>query len=277
MRIAPAAVESSAVTFEHVAFAFDEQVILGDVSFRIPVGTMRIVLGQSGSGKSVMLKLILGLLRPDSGEIHVNGQRIDTMSEPDLLAARSDVGMMFQGNALFDSLTVSENVGYRLFEEAMMPIEEAQKRVEHILTFVGLGDYLDRMPSELSGGQRRRVALARAMVSKPRLLLLDDPTSGLDPLIATTVDDEIIKLRDLEQVTLIVATHQIRDAMYLATHLAVREGSDFRIVPTEAADPRATFMMLHRGAIVFEGTAAELLSSNDRFLREFLYKTLPPW
>ena len=151
--------------------------------------------------------------------------------------------MLFQENALFDSLTVAENVGYRLYEETDMPIDQVRERVEEVLGFVGLGDYIDRMPSELSGGQRRRVAIARAMAAKPDLLLFDDPTSGLDPITATTVDDEIVKLRDLEHVTSIVVTHQIRDAFYVATHEAVREDGRLRIV--RAPRGEATTRELH--------------------------------
>lgn len=267
-----------AVVFDRVSFAFDEHVVLRDISFTIPKGSMRILLGASGVGKSVVLKLILGLLRPDSGRILVNGQRIDDMSEHDLLQVRADVGMLFQESALFDSLTVAENVGYRLYEETDMPDDQVRRRIEEILGFIGLGEYIDRMPSELSGGQRRRVAIARAMASRPHLLLFDDPTTGLDPIIATTVDDEIVKLRDLERVTSIVVTHQIRDAFYVATHEAVRSDDHVQIVnANEATVEHAEFMVLHEGRIEFQGSAAELLAAQDAYLREFLFMTLPPW
>jgi phospholipid/cholesterol/gamma-HCH transport system ATP-binding protein len=269
---------SCAVMFDRVALAFDDHVVLRDVSFSIPRGSMRYLLGASGSGKSVVLKLVLGLLRPDSGRIFVNGRRIDAMAERELLEVRTDVGMLFQESALFDSLTVADNVGYRLFEETDMSEEAAYARVEEVLRFLGLHEYMDRMPGQLSGGQRRRVAIARAMASKPHLLLLDDPTTGLDPILATTVDDEIVKLRDLEHVTSIVATHQMRDAFYVATHTADRANGEVRIRPTaEGEVERADFIVLHDGRIHFEGTAAELLASRDSYLREFLYMTLPPW
>jgi phospholipid/cholesterol/gamma-HCH transport system ATP-binding protein len=267
----------SAVVFEEVSFAFDEHVVLRDVSFRVPTGGMRILLGASGAGKSVVLKLILGLLRPDAGRIFVHGQRIDGLTEGELLRMRARVGMLFQENALFDSLTVEENVGYRLFEETDMPADQARSRVEEVLGFVGLGEYTVRMPSELSGGQRRRVAIARAMASRPDLLLFDDPTTGLDPVIATTVDDEIVKLRDLEHVTSITVTHQIRDAFYVATHEAVRSDGRVQILSADAKTADAQFMVLHEGRIQFEGSAAELLASQDSYLREFLFMTLPPW
>lgn len=267
-----------AVVFDHVSFAFDDHVVLRDVSFAVPKGTMAILLGASGAGKSIILKLTIGLLRPDSGSILVNGERIEQMPERDLMRVRSDIGMLFQEGALFDSLTVAENVGYRLYEETQTPMADVRQRVEEVLGFVGLGDYVDQMPSELSGGQRRRVAIARAMAARPKLLLFDDPTTGLDPITATTVDDQIVKLRDLERVTSIVVTHQIRDAYYVATHEAARSGSDLEIraVHGESVD-HARFMVLHEGRIYFEGSAAELLAARDAYLREFLFMTLPPW
>ena len=284
-RTAPAAARMSeesatspAVVFDKVSFAFDDHVVLRDISFTVPKGSMTILLGASGAGKSVVLKLILGLLRPDAGTILVNGQRVDRLSERDLLRIRGDIGMLFQENALFDSLTVAENVGYRLYEETEMPEEQVRGRIEEVLGFIGLGEYIGRMPSELSGGQRRRVAIARAMAAKPTLVLFDDPTTGLDPVIATTVDDEIVKLRDLEHVTSIVVTHQIRDAFYVATHEAVREHEQVQVRATnETGAERARFMVLHEGRIYFEGSAEELRASRDAYLREFLFMTLPPW
>jgi phospholipid/cholesterol/gamma-HCH transport system ATP-binding protein len=266
------------IVVDHVSYAFDDHVVLRDVSFSVPKGSMRFLLGASGSGKSVLLKLILGLLRPDSGRIAVNGQQIDHLPEPELLRIRADIGMVFQENALFDSLTVSENVGFRLYEESDMSLDQVRARVEEVLGFIGLGEFIDRMPSELSGGQRRRVAVARAMASRPGVLLFDDPTTGLDPIIATTVDDEVVKLRDLEQVTCIVATHQIRDAFYIATHEATRTGSDVHIgMAGDAKATHAEFMVLHEGRFIFQGRAADLLASEDAYLKEFLFNTLPPW
>src|SRR3954466_939052 len=277
---APAATHanaSPAVMFDHVSFVFDDNVVLRDISFSDPRGAMRILLGASGAGKSTVLKLILGLLRPDSGTIVVNGHRLNEMTERELLAMRADIGMLFQESALFDSLTVAENVGYRLYEETDLPLEQVRRRIEEVLGFIGLGEYIDRVPSELSGGQRRRVAIARAMASKPGLLLFDDPTTGLDPIIASTVDDEIVKLRDLEHVTSIVVTHQIRDAFYVATHQAIGSGGHVEIVSAEGSLDRAEFMVLHEGRITFQGSADELLAAQDAYLREFLFMTLPPW
>jgi phospholipid/cholesterol/gamma-HCH transport system ATP-binding protein len=264
------------VVFDHVSFAFDDHVVLRDVSFHLRRGDMLMLLGASGSGKSVLLKLMLGLLRPDAGSIRVAGRAIERMSEAELMAVRADIGMLFQESALFDSLSVADNVGYRLLEELRLPAADVHDRVAEVLGFIGLGEFIDRMPSELSGGQRRRVAIARAMAAKPNLLLFDDPTSGLDPITATTVDDEIVKLRDLEHVTSIVVTHQIRDAFYIANHRAVPDGNAARI---EAVNDEsgARFMVLHDAGIAFEGSAAELRASSDPYLREFLFMTLPPW
>jgi phospholipid/cholesterol/gamma-HCH transport system ATP-binding protein len=267
-----------AVEFRNVRLAFDEQVVLDDLSFCAPRGGMRILLGASGAGKSLVLKLILGLLRPDSGEILVNGSRVDTMRERDLLRLRAEIGMLFQETALFDSLTVDENVGYRLYEESDMPREQVRARVEEVLGFVGLSEFIDRMPATLSGGQRRRVAIGRAMAHKPDLILFDDPTVGLDPIIAASIDDEIVKLRDFEQVTSIVVTHQIRDAHYIATKAARRTPEGITIVDaTEEEAARAIFLVLRDGRIQFEGTTAELLANPEPDLKEFLYRTLPPW
>ena len=170
--------------------------------------------------------------------ISVNGQRIDHLPERDLLRMRAGIGMSFQENALFDSLTVNENVGYRMYEETDMPIEDVRRRVDEVLAFIGLAEYAERMPSEISGGQRRRVGIARAMAASPELMLFDDPTTGLDPLTAASVDDEVVKLRDLHHVTTIVATHQIRDAFYIATHVATKTPEGARI--GSADDPDAT-------------------------------------
>jgi phospholipid/cholesterol/gamma-HCH transport system ATP-binding protein len=258
--------------FDKVSLAFDDKVILRDVSFTLITGRTKIILGASGAGKSTILKLILGLLKPDSGVIWVNGERVDTMSELEMMKVRADLGMVFQEGALFDSLTVSENVGYKLYEETNMPPQLVRARVEEVLGFIGLADYIDRMPSELSGGQRRRVAIARAMAAKPRILLYDEPTTGLDPITASTVDDEIIKLRDLENVSSIVVTHQLRDAFYVATHEAERRDDGLlRILPADADKAEeAEFIMLKDGRIAFEGHAAELRGSKDPYLQTFL-------
>jgi len=263
----------AAIVFENVSLAFDDKVILDEISFSLQPGHMKIVLGASGAGKSTILRLILGLLKPDAGKIWVNGTRVDELSEAELMPVRADLGMVFQESALFDSLTVRENVGYRLYEETRQPIDEVDKRVAEVLGFVGLGEFGDRMPSELSGGQRRRVAIARAITSRPKIVLYDEPTTGLDPITAVTIDDEIIKLRDLEHVTSIVVTHQLRDAFHIATHRAVN-GNGNGEVRFEKAPPDdqedTEFLMLRDGAVAFEGPAAELRNSRDPYLQSFL-------
>ena len=260
-----------AIVLDHVSLAFDEKVILRDVSFTLLAGHTKILLGASGAGKSLTLKIILGLLRADGGAVWVNGHRVDQMSELEMMGVRADVGMVFQEGALFDSLTVRENVGYRLYEETTMPLDQIEQRVREVLGFIGLGEFIDRMPSALSGGQRRRVAIARAMASKPKILLYDEPTTGLDPITATTVDDEIIKLRDLENVSSLLVTHQLRDAFYVATHRAVRENGQIRIVPAdERKESEAEFLMLRDGRLVFEGDTDALRNSKDTYLQTFL-------
>jgi phospholipid/cholesterol/gamma-HCH transport system ATP-binding protein len=259
------------VLLDRVSLAFDDKVILKDISLSLISGHTKIILGASGAGKSMTLKIILGLIKADEGVVWVNGQRVDELSERELMAVRAEIGMVFQEGALFDSLTVRENVGYRLYEETDMPVDQVNRRVDEILGFIGLGEYVDRMPSALSGGQRRRVAIARAMASKPRLLLYDEPTTGLDPITALTVDDEVIKLRDIERVSSIVVTHQLRDAFYIATHRAVEEGGRIRIVPADERKEReAEFVMLRDGGIVFEGDADALRRSHEEYLRRFL-------
>jgi phospholipid/cholesterol/gamma-HCH transport system ATP-binding protein len=260
------------IVFDHVQLAFDDKVVLRDVSFTLVRGHTKVILGASGSGKSTALKIVTGLLKADSGVVWVNGERIDQMTEHEMMAVRADLGMIFQEGALFDSLTVRENVGYKLYEESDTPIGEIDERVKEVLGFVGLIEHLQKMPSELSGGQRRRVAIARAMAFKPRILLYDEATTGLDPITATTVDDEIIKLRDLEGVSSIVVTHQLRDAFYVATRMAVRDpDGKVRIVAASREKERETeFIMLRDGIIVFEGDAEELRNSKDEYIQTFL-------
>ena len=260
------------VLFDRVQLAFDEKVVLRDLSFTLLKGHTKIILGASGSGKSTILKIITGLLRSDAGVVWVNGQRVDQLTEAQLMDVRDDLGLIFQEGALFDSLTVRENVGYKYYEETDMPLEQVDARVKEVLGFIGLVEHLDKMPSELSGGQRRRVAIARAMAFKPRILLYDEATTGLDPITAITVNDEVIKLRDLEGVSSIVVTHQLRDAFYVATHMAVRDASgQVRVVPaTPEKCEEAEFIMVKDGVICFEGTADELRRSTDPYLQTFL-------
>ncbi|HEX8030482.1 MAG TPA: ATP-binding cassette domain-containing protein [Vicinamibacterales bacterium] len=260
------------VLFDKVNLSFDEKVILRDVTFSVRAGHTKIFLGASGAGKSTILKLMLGLLKPDSGTIWVLGHRVDEMNEAQLMGVRHHMGMVFQEGALFDSFTVGENVGYKLYEETRMPLEEVRARVDEVLGFVGLGQHVDKPPSALSGGQRRRVAIARAMAARPTLLLYDEATTGLDPMTALTVDAEIVKLRDLERVTSVLVTHQLRDAFYVATHEARRSANgEVELVEAGAAKvEEADFVMIREGRVAFEGSAHDLRTSKDPYLQTFL-------
>jgi phospholipid/cholesterol/gamma-HCH transport system ATP-binding protein len=258
------------ISFRDVHLAFDRPILEG-VSFDVHPGTTKIILGGSGSGKTTILRLILGLLRPDRGEIRVNGVDVVGLGEEEFRPVRLDIGMVFQEGALFDSMTVGENVGYRLREDGR-PEEEIESRVEELLTYVGLDALARRMPSELSGGQRRRVALARALAARPRLMLYDEPTTGLDPITATTITDLIVKVRDQDQVSSILVTHQLRDAFNIARSrvrrvegelVFERERDLTRVQGTE-------FLMLRDGHVVFEGAPQALRASADAYIREFL-------
>ena len=267
----PSGSEEPVIVFEHVSLAFDDTVVLRDVSFTLGKGHTKIILGASGAGKSISLKLLLGLLKPDGGRVYVNGHLVNDYTEAQMMKVRADIGMVFQEGALFDSLSVAENVGYKLYEETDLPLDVIRKRVEEVLGFVRLSQFIDRRPSELSGGQRRRVAIARAMAVKPRILLYDEPTTGLDPITSTTIDEEIVKLRDFEEVTSILVTHQLRDAFFVATKEAVRRDGTVEFVdagPEKMAE--AEFMMLKDGLIIFEGTADELRASKDPYIQAFL-------
>ena len=267
----PAADETPAIEVKNLSLAFDDKVILRDVSFTLHRGHTKLILGASGSGKSTILKLVLGLLRPDGGEIWINGERTDTMTERELMRVRGHLGMVFQEGALFDSLTVAENVGYKLYEESELSLGDVRRRVEEVLGFVGLQEHIDKAPSELSGGQRRRVAIARAMAAKPGILLYDEATTGLDPITATSVDEEMVKLRDLENVSSIIVTHQLRDAFFVAEHEAMREQGQLRIIRADAQKcDEAEFIMLKDGGVVFEGNAHELRESRDPYIKTFL-------
>jgi phospholipid/cholesterol/gamma-HCH transport system ATP-binding protein len=259
------------ISFRDVHLSFDRPILQG-VSFDLAPGTTKIVLGGSGSGKTTILRLILGLLKPDSGSIHVDGTEVGRLGEEDLRPFRLKIGMVFQEGALFDSLTVGENVGYRLVEDGEMPEGEIEARVREMLGFVGLEKFYGRMPSELSGGQRRRVAFARALVARPQIMLYDEPTTGLDPITATTITDLIVKVRDLDGVTSILVTHQLRDAFNVARTFMARENGEFepRTVEDLSTLEGTEFMMLREGVVEFRGTPHELQTSEDPYIREFL-------
>jgi phospholipid/cholesterol/gamma-HCH transport system ATP-binding protein len=230
---------------------------------------MRILLGPAGVGKSVLLKLTNGLLRPDSGHIFVFGQEISAMREKDLFELRGAIGTVFQEGALFDSLTVRDNVGYRLSEEHLSE-DEITARATEALRFVELDGTLDKFPSELSGGMRRRVAIARAIVTDPKLILYDSPTGGLDPITSTTIIELVMKQRDISHTSSIVVTHRLQDAFILAMHHFNLAQNRMELLPPHQTDPNTSFLMLHQGRLVFDGTTAELIHSTDPFIKEYI-------
>ncbi|HEY8152305.1 MAG TPA: ATP-binding cassette domain-containing protein [Vicinamibacteria bacterium] len=264
-------VDEPVISFRDVHVAYDRPILQG-VSFNLSPGTTKIVLGGSGSGKTTILRLALGLLKLDAGSIVVDGTEVGGLGEEDMRDVRLKIGMVFQEGALFDSLTVGENVGYRLIEDGKLEEAEIESRVREMLGFVGLATHYDKMPSDLSGGQKRRVAFARALVARPQIMFYDEPTTGLDPITATTITDLICKVRDLDGVSSILVTHQLRDAYNVARTFMVKKDDEY---VTSVVDDMATlegteFMMLREGTVVFEGSPHELQTSTDPYIREFL-------
>jgi phospholipid/cholesterol/gamma-HCH transport system ATP-binding protein len=257
------------VSFEDVSIRFDEKQVLRNISFKVERGETRIILGPAGGGKSVLMKLTNGLLRPDSGTIRVFGEDITAMKEKDLFQMRKRVGMVFQESALFDSLSVEENVAYRLNEEHV-PEKEAHERVVEALQFVELEQAIEKFPSELSGGMRRRVSIARAIISKPDLILYDSPTAGLDPITSTTIVDLIIKQRDVSHTTALLITHRMQDAFLLAMSRFDRKTGKVEPLPNRGIDDSTKFLVLNEGSVVFDGTTLELVRSTDPWLRDYL-------
>jgi phospholipid/cholesterol/gamma-HCH transport system ATP-binding protein len=261
------------IEFRNVTKSFNDEIVLKDISFEISRGETKVILGASGSGKSTILKLILGLIRPDSGTIWVEGQDITHMTERELVQVRGSIGMVFQEGALFDSLSVRENVGYRLYEEDRLSEDEIELAVRRLLGFVGLEDAIDKMPSELSGGMKRRVGIARALVGTPKVVLYDEPTAGLDPITKRTIVDLIIKLRDIEGVTTVFVTHDLQAAGILATEYASadsngnirlrREGDSLCLLNVH-------FIMLQDGEIRFSGSYQEMMNSREPYIEEFI-------
>jgi phospholipid/cholesterol/gamma-HCH transport system ATP-binding protein len=257
------------VSFEDVSISFDEKQVLQNISFTVHHGETRIILGPAGGGKSVLMKLTNGLLRPDSGTIRVFGEDITAMSERDLFKMRKRVGMVFQESALFDSLSVEENVAYRLNEE-QVPEDEAHTKVVEALQFVELEQAIAKYPSELSGGMRRRVSIARAIISKPDLILYDSPTAGLDPITSTTIVDLVIKQRDVSHTTSLMITHRMQDAFLLAmSRFDVKTGK-VEPIPNGGIDDSTRFLVLNEGRVVFDGTTLELVRSTNPWLRDYL-------
>ncbi|MGC2162131.1 MAG: ATP-binding cassette domain-containing protein [Silvibacterium sp.] len=261
--------DAPAVRFENVSIGFEGKQVLENISFELKRGDTRILLGPAGVGKSVLLKLANGLIKPDSGRIFVFGFEVSAMREQDLFRLRESIGTVFQEGALFDSLTVRDNVGYRLTEDHV-PEDEINRRVTEALRFVELEHTLDKFPSELSGGMRRRVAIARAIVSKPDLILYDSPTGGLDPITSTTIIELVIKQRDVYKTSSLVVTHRLQDAFMLASHHFDSATNKMEPLPQNEADPQTSFLVLHMGKLVFDGSTHDLVHSDDPFLKEYL-------
>jgi phospholipid/cholesterol/gamma-HCH transport system ATP-binding protein len=260
------------IEFRNVSLAYDDQVVLDRVSFSVAPGEMYLMVGESGGGKSTIIKLVLGLERPDSGEIMVDGEEITRLPEEDLNRIRERIGVVFQEGALFDSLTVFENVAYRL-QERGEDEETIERRVESILEFVGLAHVEDKLPSELSGGMKRRVAIARAVVDEPEIVLFDEPTTGLDPPTAGTISELGLKLRDIRGVSSVWVTHRIEDIRFLSSKFIVAAWGDRARIEDEGNKLcliNTKIIMLHRGQIIFEGTDEQFWISEEPYIRRFL-------
>ena len=261
-----------AIEFRDVTLSFDEQVILDGLSFRVNKGETKVILGGSGGGKSTTIKLILGLLKPDSGRILVDGEDITEYTEAQMMSVRKKMGMVFQEGALFDSLSVYDNVAYRLHEQAV-PEEEVEQEVRRMLRFVNLEEAIDKMPNELSGGMRRRVGIARALVGGPKIVMFDEPTAGLDPPTARTICELAIKLRDLEDVSSIFVTHEMNNVKYLTNEYAVVNDDGEIIFEQEGQRLCLTntkVLMLRSGKITFEGTDEALHRNEDAYIQRFI-------
>lgn len=259
------------IELRNVNFSAGDFHILKNVNLKVETGTAGIVIGSSGAGKSTVLKLIVGLIKPDSGEIFVDGEEISKYTEEELMPVRQKLGMVFQEGALFDSLTVRENVGYVLYERSGWPEEKIEERIVEMLTLVELEEMIEKMPSELSGGQKRRVAIARAMGPNPKILLYDEPTAGLDPVTANTIVKQMMKLRDFHGVTSMLVSHKLEDGYKLAYNHAVKAGDEIRM-ERDASLRRVretVFFMVRDGEVIFRGNVDEFRDSNDPYVQEF--------
>jgi phospholipid/cholesterol/gamma-HCH transport system ATP-binding protein len=267
-----AAREIPAIEFRNVTMMFDERKVLNDLSFKVMKGETKIILGGSGSGKSTTIKLVLGLLKPDSGRILVDGQDITDYSETQMMRVRKNLGMIFQEGALFDSLSVYENVAFKLHEQGV-PEDEVESEVRRMLRFVNLEESIDKMPAELSGGMRRRVGIARALVGDPKIVMFDEPTAGLDPPTARTICELAMKLRDLEDVSSIFVTHEMNNLDYLTSEYAVVNDAGEVIFEKEGEKLcliNSKVLMIRDGATIFSGTDETLRKSEDQYIQKFL-------
>lgn len=254
--------------FEHVSMAFGPEQVLEDISFQVNRGETKVLLGETNTGKTVLLKLALGLLRPTRGRIFVMGQEVSALPEEVLFGLRRQIGIVFQESALFDSMTVRENVAYRLVEEGEMDEQAIEERVRTCLRFVELESTIDKMPDELSGGMRRRVSIARALAAQPDIMLYDSPTGGLDPVTATTIMELIIKLRDVNKVTSLLVTHRLQDAYLMATH--VWDDEHRTLQPAPSNQTHTTFLLLRDRHIIFNGSVRDLQAQTDPYIKNYL-------
>jgi len=264
-----AAAKEPAIAFEHVSISFGKNRVLDDISFELQHGETKALMGVAGSGKSIILKMALGLETPDEGHIFVMGQDVTTMQEDEMFDLRRHIGMVFQESALFDSLTVEENVGYRLIEEDL-PEPETRKRVEEALRFVELEHTINMFPAELSGGMRRRVAIARAIITQPEILLYDSPTGGLDPVTSNTIIELILKERDVYHTSALMVSHRLQDAFTLASHYFDPQSNEMKSCKSSSIDTKTSFLLLRDGKIIFDGSADELASSRNPYIREYI-------
>src|SRR5438128_10354283 len=262
---------SPAIVFEQVSIAFERKPVLDGISFHLAKGETKAIFGVAGSGKSTILKLSLGLIKPDDGHIYVLGEDVTELSEDQLFELRRRVGMVFQESALFDSLTVRENVAFRLFEEGNVSEDEIERRVREAFSFVELEHTVDMFPSELSGGMRRRVAIARAIVTQPEIILYDSPTGGLDPVTSNTIIELVVKQRDVYKTSSLLVTHRLQDAFTMGTHYFDRTENKMKPLPPDArgAVPMG-FLILRDGHIIFDGDLHELAQSKDEYIREYI-------
>ncbi|HSE49399.1 MAG TPA: ATP-binding cassette domain-containing protein [Terriglobales bacterium] len=260
-----------AIVFEDVALAFDDIVVLDGISFELKRGETKAIFGVAGSGKTTLLKLALGLIKPDRGHIWVLGHDVTEMREEDLFDLRRKVGMVFQESALFDSMTVRDNVAFRLIEEGGIADDEIDNRVREVLRFVELEHTMKMLPSELSGGMRRRVSIARAIISQPEAILYDSPTGGLDPITSTTIVELIVKQRDVYRTSSLLVTHRLQDAFVMATSYYDTQANEMKTIQAgQNIDVRTSFLILRDGKIIFDGDAAELAATRDEYIKEYI-------
>ena len=262
---------ASAIVFDNVSIAFQEHQVLDNISFHLAQGETKALFGVAGSGKSLILKLALGLIKPDAGRIWVLGEEVTALREDDLFELRRRIGMVFQESALFDSLTVRDNVAFRMLEEGNLGSGEIERRVSKALSFVELEHTIGMAPSELSGGMRRRVAIARAMINEPEVLLYDSPTGGLDPVTSTTIIELLVKQRDVNHTGALLVTHRLQDAFTMASHYFDTATNQMRpLPPGKTNEITMSFLVLREGHIIFDGSAHDLAHSPDEYIREYI-------